>query len=311
MVTRRQWTIISNCPICNSDSKHHSFFEGRVDHDIKLAYRICDMCGFVFQNPRPSEAFLDDFYRGEYRKVVQGSEGPTDKDLRVQWGRANHLISFLQTSGYRPEKVLDIGSSTGVLLQQMKEAFGSEVYGIEPGDAYRLWSRKHGLEIHKTIEDLPGTHKHSFEMISLIHVIEHLPDLIPYLHEIRSKWLRPEGFLLIEVPNLFAHASLELAHLSAFTGQSLSNLLRMAEFSVQVIQSHGAPRSPVLKLYLTTLASVDNSPPPLNIRWSGSNNIRRQRKIGKWINRILTRAFPRLTWRSLPSLPRKSSQGNR
>ena len=175
-------------------------------------------------------------------------------------------------------KVLDIGSSTGSLLQVMKDTFGSEVYGIEPGNAYRLWSSQQGLETFKTIEDLPETHKHSFEMISLIHVIEHLPDPISYLQELRGKWLRPEGFLLVEVPNLFAHTSLELAHLSAFTDQTLCNLLRMAGFSVQVIQSHGEPRSPILKLYLTTLASLDTSPGSTNIRGGGSNKIRRLRQ---------------------------------
>ncbi len=51
-------------------------------------------------------------------------------------------------------------------------------------------------------------------LISMFHVLEHLPDPVGYLSALRQKFLEPDGWLLIEVPNLYAHDCFEVAHLN-------------------------------------------------------------------------------------------------
>jgi hypothetical protein len=46
-----------------------------------------------------------------------------------------------------PPTHLDIGSSSGMLLERLSEDLGLQGSGVEPGDAYRDFSRKRGLQV--------------------------------------------------------------------------------------------------------------------------------------------------------------------
>ncbi len=110
--------------------------------------------------------------------------------------------------------------------------------------------------------------------------------------------LTPAGYVLIEVPNLYEHASFELAHLYAFTPETLANLVRRAGFQVLWSKAHGSFRSPILKLYITLLAQMPDPPGTQRIDPILASRIRLRRTIGGYKRRVLTRLLPDWTWQA-------------
>ncbi len=147
------------CPLCHNDTSHH--FDTRQFRGNTVHNRICANCGAVFQSPRMGKAELDEFYANEYRQVYQGDQGPTQKDLQTQAGRAASLLKFMSDSVSGVNRHLDIGCSSGILLTTFRDHFGSEPLGVEPGDAYRKHAQAQDLTVFAEIEDLPSNRRRS------------------------------------------------------------------------------------------------------------------------------------------------------
>ena len=112
-----------------------------------------------------------------------------------------------------------------------------------------------GLKMYESLEELKASSPHRFDLVSLMHVLEHLADPVTSLRDIRESLMTPNGYLLIEVPNFYAHDSYELAHLACYTRHSLRQLLAQSGFKVVALRVHGFPRPELLNLYLTVLAT--------------------------------------------------------
>ncbi len=296
-----EWEIVDYCPVCTERADGFQRFEQIVDQGIQLAYVICAGCGLVMQTPRPTKESLDIYYREAYRLQVQGVEGPTDKDLRVQAGRARFLAKLIRDNLDEVGAHLDIGSSSGALLRAIRGSFDCESIGIEPGETYRQYSQDTGLEVYPSLDALPDDWRGKFDLITLIHVLEHLHDPVGYLRKLWMDWLRPGGWLLIEVPNLLGHQALEFSHLYAFTPETIGETLRRSGFRVRVEKVHGEPRSPLLPLYVTMLATLGDE----SILRGGSqlnvDIIRRKRRRANLKRSFMTRFLPWITWKRLPA----------
>lgn len=288
---------IQHCPLCNATASRP--FDQRSSVGRTIAYVVCGRCGFVYQSPRMTRAELEAFYTAAYRQTYQGQEGPSRNDLVVQRGRAEHLLHLARGAIAPPERHLDLGASSGALLERFQREFGSLVVGVEPGDAYRRYAADRGLKMHESLDALDATNPEPFDLISLAHVLEHLPDPVATLVRLRHDFLAPGGWLLVEVPNLYAHTAFEIAHLSAFSPHTLRETVRKAGFSTRGLHSHGQPRSVILPLYLTLLAQPAESPvgefPPRPER-----GVRLKRSWGMLRRRILGRVLPQLAWLPLP-----------
>jgi len=286
------------CFLCSAEN--HTKFNQVESFGFPLVYYQCDHCGLIFQSSDESRAGDPEFYAETYRKIYQGNANPTAKDLWVQNKRAAHLLDLIKPfQSEIPSRVLDIGASSGTLLQAFKQSYHCEAVGVEPGDAYREYAEAQGLRMVESLHDLVSKNEPPFEIISLIHVLEHLPDPVGTLRGIRETLLTRDGLLLIEVPNFYAHDSYELAHLICFTPHTLVEMLKKAEFRVKAMYRHGVPRSSLLNLYITIIAqplfktrSIDPVKPDYFVsikRW-----------IGFLYRRIAQRFFPGRAWLTMP-----------
>ncbi len=248
-----------HCPLCG---KSKAIVISEMDSfGFKVRYYLCQTCGFVFQNPGESAAADPAFYAETYRKLYQSTEEPTTKDLRQQRLRAEYQLALMQHHGVcRLWRALDIGASSGTLLQTIYDAYGAEMVGVEPGNAYRKLAEEKGFKLYPSIEQLEADETARFDLVTMMHVLEHLEDPLGTLREIRTKLLEDSGFLLVEVPNFYAHESYELAHLSCFTEHTLSEMLSQAGYKIMHARKHGYPRSETLDLYLTVLARPESEP---------------------------------------------------
>lgn len=285
---------VNRCPLCEDDRS--IVFDQHEFRGFQVVNQLCKNCGLVYQSPRMTEAELLSFYQSEYRQVYQGSQDPSNKDLTVQKARAEALVEILREFGVdNIDRFADIGSSSGLLLEEIKEAFNSQVIGVEPGEAYRNYAENRGLKVYESLERVKQAGEPAFDLVSMIHVVEHLPNPVNYLKQLRENFLSSNGKILIEVPNLYAHDCFEVAHLISFSRHTLFQMMQKAGYTTLFIQPHGRPRSSLIPLYITLLARPRESLLDQNSieteRW-----IRPKRRTGMAHRRVLERLFPMQAW---------------
>lgn len=152
-------------------------------------------------HPQPSLEKLPEYYKSE----DYISHTNTKRNL---FEKAYHLVRNISlkrklkliNSFSSEEKVLlDIGCGTGDFLQIAKRD-GWKISGIEPNDnARNIANNKTNNSVFKT-EELLNLAQNSFDVITLWHVLEHLPKLEEHISILKSL-LKKDGTLIIAVPN--------------------------------------------------------------------------------------------------------------
>lgn len=288
--------IVVNCPLCQGE-QHKEL--SRIDFRGNLVVnQRCLSCGFVFQSPRMTASEVESFYRRTYREIYQGDEGPTERDMATQRKRASNLLAFVIKTIPKLNHHLDIGCSAGILLRVFQDHYGCQVTGVEPGDSYRKAAISQGLTVYEDLAELTSARESIFDLVSLAHVLEHLPDPYNYLSTIRAKYLTPSGWLLLEVPNLYCHDSFETAHFSSFSVHTLKQTVSKAGFKILAVKTHGHPRSRILPLYITLIAE-NWSGPIREIPINKESHVAIKRNLGMLRRRFYERLFPRLAWTSV------------
>lgn len=103
------------------------------------------------------------------------------------------LIHALNTGA---GKLLDIGAGTGEFILQAQKN-GWEVQGVEPNAKARRLASEKGVSLRASLEDLQ---EKKYDVVTLWHVLEHLPNLEASIARITSL-IKPEGILVVAVPN--------------------------------------------------------------------------------------------------------------
>ncbi|MBV9357230.1 MAG: methyltransferase domain-containing protein, partial [Chloroflexi bacterium] len=130
-------------------------------------------------------------------------------------------------------RALDIGSGSGVLLHALKQLRPEwTLAASDLSDRYRdRLHRMKGFEQLYTCapDEIPGT----FDLISMIHVLEHVPEPLPMLRAIRPK-LGSTGLLIIQTPDARRNPfDLVVAdHCSHFTMSTLTGLVARAGYEI-------------------------------------------------------------------------------
>ena len=80
-----------------------------------------------------------------------------------------------------PYSILDIGAGTGDFLSVAKKD-GWQTIGVEPSDRAKAIAKNKGVSF---IEQTSELENHSFDVISMWHVLEHVPDLDKQIKELK------------------------------------------------------------------------------------------------------------------------------
>ena len=157
--------------------------------------------GFLETFPQPKTNQLSEYYKTE--------DYISHTDAKRNWfEKAYHLVrrfSLKQKqkliNGFKTETktLLDVGCGTGDFLKTAKENNWT-VSGIEPNADARSIANQKTENAVLDIEKLNNFESNSFDVITLWHVLEHLPDL-EYQISILKKLLKPKGRLVVAVPN--------------------------------------------------------------------------------------------------------------
>lgn len=101
-------------------------------------------------------------------------------------------------NSYQPSKglILDIGAGTGDFLT-VAQNDGWKTVGVEPSDKAKAIAKNKGVSFVENTSELGS---HTFDVISMWHVLEHVPNLDEQIKELK-RLLKPSGTLIVAVPN--------------------------------------------------------------------------------------------------------------
>lgn len=152
----------------------------------------------VYTNPQPSAENLGKYYESDdYISHTDGKRSLFEIVYQVVKKTAikkkvNLINSFQKQKG----TLLDIGAGTGDFLFAAKQK-GWIVTGIEPNTKAREKAISKGINFVETSLNLP---EKSFDIITMWHVLEHVPDIESQIKEL-NRLLKPTGTLIVAVPN--------------------------------------------------------------------------------------------------------------
>ena len=114
----------------------------------------------------------------------------------VKTNALKNKVALITKENPKKGSLLDIGAGTGDFLTQAKNA-GWNCVGIEPNEKAKNISISKGVSFTNTLEELENN---SFDVITMWHVLEHVPDL-EYQIKTLKRLLKPNGTIIIAVPN--------------------------------------------------------------------------------------------------------------
>jgi len=209
---------------------------------------VCRSCGAV-QKPA-DEAFLaeiDDIYRSYtiYHQAAGAEQAVFEQASGLPASRSVKLLdTFRRHVNLAPVgRMLDVGCGNGATLRAFdRVAPGWTKAGTEFDAKYRaeVESIPNTEPLHVgPVEGVPGF----FDVITMIHVLEHIIDPIAVLQTLRGK-LAPGSLLLIEVPHHRANPfELLIAdHRTHFTADSMTRVLAAAGFEVVSVAEDWIPK---------------------------------------------------------------------
>ncbi len=199
---------------------------------------LCEACGLV-------QAVTDPRWENESREIYtrydiyhqSGGIEQTVFNPATGKGRARSdaIVEGLTQTAKLPERgrLLDIGCGNGAFLRACSRSLAGWTFcGSEFDTRHRA-----------TVEAIPGVERlysgslaeipGEFDVISLIHVLEHIPAPTTFLKQVVTK-LKPGGWLLVEVPDCCINPFFLLVadHASHFSPGSLSTVVGGAGFEV-------------------------------------------------------------------------------
>lgn len=232
---------------------------------------VCMQCAAV-QKPLTNQwqTLIDTIYR-QYQ-IYHQSGGKEQVVFNTQTGQAAGRSLTLLRKLTEPlalsasGRMLDVGCGNGALLAAM-------------GNLYPQW-RLTGTELNdqhrQAIESLPGVEAFhtgeahqtpgQFDLVTLIHVLEHIPHPAVFLRSLSAK-LQPAGQLLIEVPDHQRNPfDLLIAdHSTHFSPAVLRRVIRQAGLQVKLLERTLIPKELTAAAVLPVQSpSRDDDPEPLS-----------------------------------------------
>lgn len=233
--------LIERCPIgCQSDLEDTTIVlpEGPL--------RRCPLCGQLVSQIT-AEAFAASMQEFDTPRGTL----PTQRTQRRHDVRAAKLFKTLSTflrADQGGTKLLDIGCSSGALLGSARR-HGFKAEGVEPAVQAAEYARSEGLTVFQGYLQDACYPTENFDAVTLMEVIEHLPDPHALLKEV-WRILKPNGMLVVGTGNGaswtvrlvgarwgYLHVAEHGGHISFFNPGSLGLLAQQRGFLVERIET--------------------------------------------------------------------------
>ena len=244
------------CPLCGAGGVR-PVLETAARSAQGAPYRVvaCTDCGLRYTRPLPTPDEFLALYPTDYH--VRNSPRLWSRDfarvLLERWVMSERRRCI---AGIPPGRVLDVGCGNGAFLASLRD-HGWDVQGTDTSATACELTRAKGVPAHHGELRGAGFPAASFDVVTLFHVLEHLPEPLAELVEVR-RVLRPEGRLVVHVPDNDS-VTLRLCgarwlpldvprHLQHYTHESLRQTLARAGFTI-VRERRGQPTDVAASFY--------------------------------------------------------------
>ena len=214
-----------------------------VKGDIRVG--VCRNCGLLQKEISPAWQVLCAKIYSNYQ-IYHQAAGREQKVLGRDTGefkaRSELIADFLKHSHDLPRSgsLLDIGCGNGAFLRSMSKSFPKwTLVGADINDTYRDQILSIGAQaVFKGTDELAASHDR-YDMVVLIHCIEHIPGPVAYLAEAR-RHIEPGGRLLIQVPDAELNPfDLVVAdHASHFEKATIAAVVEAAGYQIVTCGNH-------------------------------------------------------------------------
>ena len=215
----------------------------------------CTGCGFYYSLYSREHRKLDKIYSSSYRrkketwrqdsneenfnKIIALPREESETKLRINWIKdyINHSKAVgLFKAGVTPYKMLDIGGGNGIFAYEFQDNdWESHVIDADPNGQFI--ENKLGIPYLNQYYR-PNSFDFSFDLISMVFVLEHLANPKMILNQLRQDMVR-ESFLYVEVPdNICFHLKpddddiFNSCHLWMFSANTLTELFRQTGYEI-------------------------------------------------------------------------------
>ncbi|MBI4471632.1 MAG: class I SAM-dependent methyltransferase [Acidobacteria bacterium] len=179
-----------SCHACGGSD--YTPFIREPDHQVVR----CKTCRLYYVNPAPTAA--------ELNQRAQDSLAYTEDQLLKRdffRRRAEHLLNRVERI-LPAGRLLDVGCAIGTELA-VGRGRGWTVTGIELSESSVRIARDAGLDVRSTPLPETGFRDHSFDLVTMNHVLEHVAHTPIFMRETR-RILSNDGLLFISLPNVHA-----------------------------------------------------------------------------------------------------------
>lgn len=172
-------------------------------HPLRLA--VCNACSVIQKctDPKSLKTIFNVYIDYDIYAQSNGSDQISfDSKGIAKPTRSQTIVNLLSSLNFLEStgKIMDFGCGNGNFLEAFGNHFHSwQLLGVEQNIKYQknIESLKNAKFTSKPLKQIKG----EFDLISLVHVLEHIVNPIKFLKNI-SKKLTSNGLILIEVPNL-------------------------------------------------------------------------------------------------------------
>lgn len=230
-----------SCYLCGSDGRVKRVYNSSdkyekligINKDVRVWY-VCQSCGLTWQTNSLTESNLKDIY-SHYRDTSFRNESVKEIFLRIdnldqkESENEYRFRWFSKHVGIEKGCLLDIGSGFGIWPNVMVR-HGWEVVCVEPNEESCKFINEYlNIPCSATygLEDVGN----GYNVISLVHVLEHISNPIKMLKEINERLVK-DGRLFVEIPDAMEfdyldceHDEFNSTHLFFYDTASIYNLL--------------------------------------------------------------------------------------
>ena len=152
----------------------------------------------LITSPQPSPENLGKYYEStDYISHTDSKRSLFEKAYHFVKGIAlKNKLNLVNNCSAIKGNLLDIGAGTGDFLLTAKQN-GWNTIGVEPSEKAKGIAINKGIKFSDSTQELES---HSFDVITMWHDLEHVPNLEIQIRELK-RLVKPNGTIIIAVPN--------------------------------------------------------------------------------------------------------------